>query len=50
MPVARVTSKGRITIPKELREELGIKPGTKVYFVRTSQGFVLKPATEDKLS
>ena len=45
MPVATVTSKGQVTIPKEVREELGIETGTKLWFVRTSQGYVLKPAS-----
>ncbi len=30
----RVTSKGQVTIPKELRDELGLLPGTEVEFVR----------------
>jgi antitoxin PrlF len=32
MIVARVTSKGRITIPKEVRERLGVHPGEDVGF------------------
>lgn len=44
MAVATVTSKGQVTIPKEVREDLGIETGTKLYFVRTAQGYVLKPA------
>ena len=35
-----VTSKGQVTIPKAVRELLGIKPGTKVDFHRTSDGNV----------
>lgn len=45
MSQATVTSKGQITIPKEVRDELGIETGTKVWFVRTPMGFVLKPRT-----
>lgn len=44
MAVATVTSKGQVTIPKEVRDELGIETGTKLWFVRTPHGFVLKPA------
>jgi antitoxin PrlF len=44
MSQATVTSKGQITIPKEVRDELGIETGTKVWFVRTSMGYVIKPA------
>lgn len=29
----RITSKGQVTIPKELREELGFLPGTEVEFI-----------------
>lgn len=30
----KITSKGQVTIPKQLREELGLLPGTEVEFVR----------------
>ena len=37
-----VTSKGQVTIPKEIRDRLGIGPGTSVEFVPTDDGrFVL---------
>jgi AbrB family looped-hinge helix DNA binding protein len=29
----RVTTKGQVTIPKDVRDHLGIKPGTEVEFV-----------------
>jgi antitoxin PrlF len=45
MAVATVTSKGQVTIPKEVRDELGLEAGTKLWFVRTPQGYVLKPAS-----
>ena len=32
MIIARVTSKGQITIPKEVREKLGVHPGENVGF------------------
>ncbi|WP_367182645.1 AbrB/MazE/SpoVT family DNA-binding domain-containing protein [Thermococcus sp.] len=41
MPV--VTKKYQVTIPKEVREALGIKAGDKVVFVRTKEGYVIKP-------
>ena len=50
MAVATVTSKGQVTIPKEVRDELGIETGTKLYFVRTAQGYVLKPARNSILA
>ena len=33
-----MTSKGQITIPKDVRDELGLEAGTKVAFVRTGPG------------
>lgn len=38
MPVATMTSKGQITIPKEMRDDLGLVSGSKVVFVRLSNG------------
>ena len=32
MPTATMTSKGQITVPLEVRERLGLGPGTKVDF------------------
>lgn len=32
MPLATVTSKGQVTIPKSVRERLGVKSGDKVDF------------------
>ena len=49
MPVATVTSKGQVTIPKEVRDDLGIETGTKLYFVRTAQGYVIKSASNSVL-
>jgi antitoxin PrlF len=34
----RITSKGQVTIPKALRDELGLLPGTEVEFVRDGEG------------
>jgi AbrB family looped-hinge helix DNA binding protein len=33
-----VTSKGQVTIPKEVRDSLGIKPGTQVIIEATGNG------------
>lgn len=37
---ATVTAKGQITIPKAVRDQLGVKPGSKVDFRRTVEGRV----------
>lgn len=38
MPTATVTSKGQVTIPIEVREKLGIHPGTRVQFLPRADG------------
>jgi AbrB family looped-hinge helix DNA binding protein len=39
---ALVTTKGQVTIPKELREQFGIEPGSQVDFVATTDGIRLR--------
>lgn len=46
----RVTTKGQVTIPKEIREVLGIEPGDEVAFEQTDSGYELRkeePTTAD---
>ncbi len=38
MPVATLTSKGQITIPAQVREELGVDTGDRVEFVEVAPG------------
>lgn len=38
----RVTTKGQVTIPKEVREEMGIESGDEVTFEPTDGGYVIK--------
>ena len=38
---ARVTKDGRVTIPKWVREHLGIKPGTEIAFRRAADGSIV---------
>jgi antitoxin PrlF len=38
MPTAALTSKGQITIPIEVREELGLKAGDRIEFVKNDEG------------
>ncbi|WP_109507013.1 AbrB/MazE/SpoVT family DNA-binding domain-containing protein [Nocardioides speluncae] len=37
MVVATLTSKGQITLPKEVRDDLGVEAGSKIAFIRTSR-------------
>jgi AbrB family looped-hinge helix DNA binding protein len=47
MPSAMVTFNGRITLPNDIRKQLGLKPGDKVEFVEIGKGeFALRPRTE----
>jgi AbrB family looped-hinge helix DNA binding protein len=48
VPTATMTSKGQITIPKDVRERLGLEPGDRVVFVvHSDQDVALKPAKTD---
>ena len=38
MPVGTMTTKGQITIPREVRDELGLSPGSRVSFVKNAEG------------
>jgi AbrB family looped-hinge helix DNA binding protein len=46
MTTATLTSKGQLTLPKEVRTALGVGPGDRVDFVRMADGnFAVLPAT-----
>ena len=50
MPTATVTSKGQITIPKIVRDELGLREGDRVAFRILHDGSVIvEPETVDLL-
>jgi AbrB family looped-hinge helix DNA binding protein len=45
----RVTTKGQVTIPKEIREEMGIEPGDEITFEPADGGYAIRkeaPTTE----
>ncbi len=53
MPSAMVTFNGRITLPNDIRKQLGLKTGDKVEFVEIGDGqFAIRPRTaaENNLS
>lgn len=46
MPTATLTTKGQVTIPKEVREHLGVDTGDRLSFVVQEDGTVIvKPIT-----
>lgn len=51
MPTATVTSKGQVTLPKPVRDALGLRAGDRVQFFVRDDGVVeLTPRTRDLLS
>ncbi|HEU5409693.1 MAG TPA: AbrB/MazE/SpoVT family DNA-binding domain-containing protein [Candidatus Acidoferrales bacterium] len=40
---ARITSKGQITVPHEIRRALGVRPGDHLLFERDSSGIRVRP-------
>jgi AbrB family looped-hinge helix DNA binding protein len=47
--MSTVTSKGQLTIPKPIRDQLGLEPGTEAEFIVNQQGeYVLRRADGTK--
>jgi AbrB family looped-hinge helix DNA binding protein len=42
MPKARVTTKGQVTVPKEVRDRLGIRPGDEIEFSEEGRGYLVR--------
>ena len=47
MPTSTLTSRGQTTIPKPIREALGLQPGDRVEFLMEEGQVVLRRATAD---
>lgn len=47
MHYVRVTTKGRIVIPTQLRRRLGIKAGSKVCFIEGGDDILFQPVTKE---
>lgn len=45
-----VTAKGQVTIPKNIREELGIKPGTDIEFRENNGRFYIVRISKPKVT
>lgn len=39
---AKVTTKGQLTLPVEVRRRLGVKPGDRLAFEQTAEGFTVR--------
>lgn len=50
MPIAKVSEKGWVVIPKELRKKYGIKPGSRVNVVDWGESLVLVPIPDDPIA
>lgn len=51
MATSTLTSKGQVTVPKEVRERLGVKEGDRLIFRFTETGqLVVEPQKDDPLS
>ncbi|MFT3931273.1 MAG: AbrB/MazE/SpoVT family DNA-binding domain-containing protein [Spongiibacteraceae bacterium] len=47
MSMAKLTSKGQITLPIDVRTALGVVTGDRVEFVEENGRFIVIPATQD---
>ena len=48
IPTTKVTEKGQVTIPKHLRDELGIGAGTEVEFERAEGAVVVRKVDDGR--
>lgn len=48
METTTMTSKGQVTIPKAVRQQLGLRQGTRVVFVMEGDHAVLRPAVPER--
>lgn len=48
MQTTTMTSKGQVTVPKEVRQRLGLRRGTRIAFVVEGDHAVLRPAVPER--
>lgn len=46
MSTAKLTSKGQLTLPKDVRDALKLRPGDQLEFIRQGDTYVLRPRTK----
>ena len=44
---ATVSTKGQFVIPADIREQLGIRPGTRIAIIRDGNRIILEPVTKE---
>ena len=49
MPVVRMSTRGRLTIPKEIRDSLCIRPGDTVKFIEKDGVVYMQPIRDDNI-
>jgi len=49
MSLAKLTSKGQTTIPKDIRDYLRLAPGDRVMFIQRDGEVILRPVTQTLL-
>ena len=47
MASATLSSKGQVTLPKSVRERLGVETGDRLEFIESEEGFLVVAATRD---
>ena len=47
---AIVSTKGQVVIPARIRQELGVEAGSRIEFVKTADGWLIKPALKGMLA
>ena len=50
MPTVKTSSKGQIVIPKEIRDQLGVKPGSLVELKFVNGHIVIRPLPQDPVA
>lgn len=49
MPSATLTSKGQLTLPKDVRDDLGLREGDRIEFDKVGGRYVLRPRNRSAL-
>ncbi|MFX1254340.1 MAG: AbrB/MazE/SpoVT family DNA-binding domain-containing protein [Promethearchaeota archaeon] len=44
--IEKITNEGQVTIPTEIREKYGLKPGTEVLFITIDDVIIIRPVSK----